>query len=130
MEPYTNVPCSEYERFSRLPLVLARDGGYLGPTATVDLSDWSYDHSHGKDFLAFGDDDPRNISLRVPNDIGKSNNTGELIAVKAALEACPVNAPLRILSDSKLAVDGLTKNLRKWEDGGYGDGKRGPPLSG
>ncbi|KAJ7082084.1 hypothetical protein B0H15DRAFT_952760 [Mycena belliarum] len=76
----------------------------------------------------FGDQDPRNISLRIPSIIGQSNNTGEIIAVKEALEACPTDVPLRILSDSKLAVDGLTKNLKKWEDGGFFEVSNGPAF--
>jgi ribonuclease HI len=35
------------------------------------------------------------------------------------VEAAPLNAPLTIFSDSKYAIDGLTKNRDKWQDEGF-----------
>jgi ribonuclease HI len=48
-----------------------------------------------------------------------SNNVGEMIAIKEAAEKCPLDAPLEIISDSKVSLDGLTNNLRKWEAEGF-----------
>ena len=44
---------------------------------------------------------------------------GELGAIIAAIEAVPINQPLKIVSDSRYAIDGLTENLRRWEDEGW-----------
>jgi ribonuclease HI len=35
------------------------------------------------------------------------------------VDATPPDAPLRIFSDSRYAIDGLTKNLKKWQDEGF-----------
>jgi ribonuclease HI len=67
----------------------------------------------------FGEDDPRNMAIRVPRALGPSNQVGEMLAIKEAIEAAPPDAPLKIFSDSKYAVDGLTKNLQRWQDEGF-----------
>ncbi|KAJ7936664.1 ribonuclease H-like domain-containing protein, partial [Mycena leptocephala] len=67
----------------------------------------------------FGEDDPRNMAIRIPRAPGPSNQVGEIIAIKEAIETAPLNAPLKIFSDSKYAIDGLTKNLQKWQDEGF-----------
>jgi ribonuclease HI len=51
--------------------------------------------------------------------MGPSNQVGEVIAIKEAAEIAPPDAPLRIFSDSKYAIEGLTKNLEKWQDEGF-----------
>jgi ribonuclease HI len=48
-----------------------------------------------------------------------SNQVGEVLAIKEAVETAPLNVPLRIYSDSKYAIDGFTKNLQKWQDEGF-----------
>lgn len=68
----------------------------------------------------FGDDDPRNISCRVPG-THQSNQAGEIFAIQKAAEATPPFAPLHIISDSKYAIEGLTKHLGKWQDEGWLD---------
>ncbi|KAJ7631436.1 ribonuclease H-like protein [Mycena polygramma] len=76
----------------------------------------------------FGVGDPRNRAIRVPDEIGPSNQVGEVIAIKEAAELAPYNAPLKIISDSKYAIQGLTKNLRKWEDEGFFTVQNGPLM--
>ncbi|KAJ7020027.1 hypothetical protein C8F04DRAFT_946324, partial [Mycena alexandri] len=39
-----------------------------------------------------------------------------LVAIKQAIEECPLDELLEIRSDSRVSIDGLTKNLRRWED--------------
>ncbi|KAJ7036854.1 RnaseH-domain-containing protein [Mycena alexandri] len=51
--------------------------------------------------------------------MGPSNQVGEVLAIKEAVERAPLNAPLKIISDSKYAIDGLTRNLPKWQDEGF-----------
>ncbi|KAJ7033898.1 ribonuclease H-like protein [Mycena alexandri] len=65
------------------------------------------------------------MAIRVPEELGPSNQVGELLAIKEAVEAVPTNAPLRIFSDSKYAIDGLTKNLHRWQDEGFHTVKNG-----
>ncbi|KAJ7039671.1 ribonuclease H-like protein [Mycena alexandri] len=59
------------------------------------------------------------MAIRVPEELNPSNQVGELLAIKETVEVAPANAPLRILSDSKYAIDGLTKNLQRWQDEGF-----------
>ena len=66
----------------------------------------------------FGDDDPRNMSLRVPGP-NQSNQTGELYAILQAIRSVPPDQALIIRTDSMYAVNGLTSNLEKWEDQGW-----------
>ncbi|KAJ7142127.1 hypothetical protein C8R43DRAFT_954469 [Mycena crocata] len=67
----------------------------------------------------FGEGDPRNTSIGVPNKVGRSNNTGEMAAINIAVETCPTCIPLEIRSDSRVSIGGLTRNLQKAEDSGF-----------
>ncbi|KAF8180507.1 ribonuclease H-like domain-containing protein [Mycena galopus ATCC 62051] len=67
----------------------------------------------------FGQNNPMNMAIRVPDNLGPSNQVGEILAIKEAVEIAPLDAPLKIYSDSKYAIDGLTRNLNKWEDDGF-----------
>ncbi|KAJ7155938.1 hypothetical protein C8R43DRAFT_1125843 [Mycena crocata] len=51
----------------------------------------------------FGEGDPRNMAIRIPDAVGKTNNVGEMVAIKTAADECLPEIP----------------NLRKWEDGGF-----------
>ena len=62
----------------------------------------------------YGDNDPRNTAIRVPGR-KQSNQIGELLAVLYVVQNTPGNQPLRICSDSKFAIEGLTKYARRWE---------------
>ncbi|KAJ7930883.1 hypothetical protein B0H13DRAFT_1858393 [Mycena leptocephala] len=66
-----------------------------------------------------GEEDPRSRAIRIPDYMGPSNQVGEAIAIKEAAEIAPLNTPLRILSDSKYVIEGLTKNLQRWQDEGF-----------
>jgi len=66
----------------------------------------------------FGDNDPRNSSLRVPGD-DQSNQTGELYAILHAIRSTPHDQALIMRTDSMYVVSGLTTNLEKWEDQGW-----------
>jgi ribonuclease HI len=66
----------------------------------------------------FGPNDDRNSAIRVPGP-QQSNQAGEIVAIIAAIEKTPINQPLRIISDSKYVIEGLTSNLTKWEDQGW-----------
>ncbi|OJT13721.1 Transposon TX1 uncharacterized 149 kDa protein [Trametes pubescens] len=66
----------------------------------------------------FGQDDCRNEGVRVPYD-EQTNQAAEIYAIVVAESKVPPFAPLHIVSDSKYVVDGLTKNLRGWENKGW-----------
>jgi ribonuclease HI len=68
----------------------------------------------------YGDSDPRNISERVPLAI-QSNQTGELMAILLAVKNHDPNGSLRLISNSKYVIEGLTKHLRRWEQRGWMD---------
>ena len=73
----------------------------------------------------FGPNDPRNMAIRVPGD-EQSNQIGELAAVIAAVNATPTYQPLKIISDSKYVINGLTTHLESWENDGWIGVKNAP----
>ncbi|KAJ7676734.1 ribonuclease H-like protein [Mycena polygramma] len=73
----------------------------------------------------YGANDQRNLAIRVPEELKQSNNVAEILAVKETVESNPKDILLRIKSDSKLVIDGLTKNLRRWEDEGFENTENG-----
>jgi ribonuclease HI/exonuclease III len=62
----------------------------------------------------YSPNDPRNMAIRVPGK-KQSNQVGELFAILNAIKNAPGNQPLRIKSDSKFAIEGLTTYARDWE---------------
>ncbi|KAF5353162.1 hypothetical protein D9758_008711 [Tetrapyrgos nigripes] len=82
--------------------------------------------------IYFGKDDERNQSIRLPKFIHKritkstnrikqfpfeqSNQTGEVVAARGAVELAPPDADLTIETDSKYVQSQLTTNARKNED--------------
>ena len=73
----------------------------------------------------FGENDERNAAIRVPGK-EQTNQVGELLAILHAIKTAPRNVPLRIKSDSKYAIDGLTTNAQKWEETDWIQVKHGP----
>ena len=63
----------------------------------------------------YGTQDPRNKALRVPGK-KQSNQVGELLAILYVVKNASENQPLRIKSDSKFAIEGLTTYAREWEE--------------
>ena len=66
----------------------------------------------------FAQDDPRNRALRIPGE-SQSNQVGELAAVIAALELVPPFQLVKIHTDSKYVINGLTTHLESWENDGW-----------
>ena len=66
----------------------------------------------------FGPNDDRNIAFRPPGDL-QSNQAAEIIAIYKAASAVQKWFPLKIVSDSLYAINGLMKHLRTWEDDGW-----------
>lgn len=66
----------------------------------------------------FGPDDPRNIGVRVPGEI-QSNQAAEVFAIFLAVTAVEPNVPIHIFSDSRYAIEGLTKYHKNWEAIGW-----------
>ena len=73
----------------------------------------------------YGEWDPRNMAVRVPGQ-RQSNQVGELLAALLAIKYAPGNQPLRIISDSKFVIEGLTKYARDWEKKDWIRVKHGP----
>ncbi|KAF5381553.1 hypothetical protein D9615_005523 [Tricholomella constricta] len=69
--------------------------------------------------LWYGENDQRNLAIKLPLDMEQSNNSGEAAAILIAARNAPPNATLHIFSDSKIVIEGLTKNLNTWEDKGW-----------
>ena len=66
----------------------------------------------------FGPNHNMNRVLHIPRR-AQSNQIGEHGAVIATIDAAPTNQPLKIITDSRYVIDGLTDNLCKWEDKGW-----------
>lgn len=65
-----------------------------------------------------GPNNPHNQALRVPGE-DQSNQAGEIAAVILAVNTVPPSWPLKIITDSKYTINGLTKYLKEWEDHGW-----------
>ena len=65
-----------------------------------------------------GENHPKNSAIRVPGN-NHSNQIGELVAVIAAVNSLPNFCKLKIVTDSRYVIDGLTENLTNWEDRGW-----------
>lgn len=66
----------------------------------------------------FGEGDNRNVGAKVPGG-QQTNQVAEVYAVMVATDAVPPFTNLHIVTDSKYVMDGLTKNLKAWEDNGW-----------
>ncbi|PBK66451.1 ribonuclease H-like protein [Armillaria solidipes] len=66
----------------------------------------------------FGEDDERNIFLRLPGQ-NQTNNTAEIRAVLERVLAAIQDEAIMTISDSKYVIDGLCFHLRRWEDNGW-----------
>jgi ribonuclease HI len=66
----------------------------------------------------FGHNDPRNSATRIPGE-AQSNQVGEIAAIIIAASAVSPYQPLKIITDSKYVIEGLTEHLGKWEDDGW-----------
>ena len=66
----------------------------------------------------FGPNHEKNQAIKIPG-MRQSNQVGEVVAIIAALTAVPLNQPLKIVTDSKYAINGLTTHLGRWEDQGW-----------
>ncbi|KAJ7594805.1 ribonuclease H-like protein [Mycena floridula] len=56
--------------------------------------------------------DLRNRGIKILEELQPSNQVGEIVAAKEAIETFPLDVPLKI-------INGLTKNLQRWEDEGF-----------
>ena len=63
----------------------------------------------------FNHDSPRNLAIRIPGN-DQLNQVGELAAVVTATAATAPYQPMKIITDSKYVIEGLTTNLNTWED--------------
>ena len=93
------------EALKEVELVVYTDGSCIG-NGTEEASAGSR--------VWYGTNDHRNVAIRVPGK-KQSNQVGELLAVLHAVKNAPENRPLRIMSDSKFAISGLTKYAKDWE---------------
>ena len=68
----------------------------------------------------FDHNNPKNTALRVPGD-NQSNQVGELAVIIEAISKVAPYQPLKIITDSKYAIEGLTTHLENWENDGWID---------
>lgn len=65
------------------------------------------------------DDETLNRAIHIPNVLGQTNQTGEIIAIKEATTMVDRKTKLKISPDSKTCINGLSVHLQKWEDNGF-----------
>ena len=65
----------------------------------------------------FGDDDPRNLSEKLPEKYKQTNNVAELTAVIRALEILnqDTKTPVKICTDSIYVQKGITQWINNWK---------------
>jgi len=107
--PNTTKRASKTNAFNDPPAVVYTDGSCTNNGET---------NARAGSGIWYGENDERNTSLRVPGP-EQSNQTGELYAILHALRTIPPDQALIIKTDSMYAIQGLTKNLEKWEDQGW-----------
>ncbi|KAG1846174.1 hypothetical protein C8R48DRAFT_664350 [Suillus tomentosus] len=66
------------------------------------------------------ENNPLNKAISIPG-IRHSNQIGEITAVLVAIQSVNPMSPLKIITDSKYTIDGLTTHLKNWEDVGWID---------
>lgn len=67
----------------------------------------------------FGRADERNASIRLPAEVGVTNQAGEIVGAIGAAERAARGVDLVLISDSKHVLEGLAERFAKWEDEGY-----------
>jgi len=72
------------------------------------------DDARARSGIWYGTNDPQNVAMRVPG-MKQSNQIGELLAILHAIKTVLGNQPLRIKSNLRFAIDGLTKYAPDWE---------------
>ena len=73
----------------------------------------------------FDQNNPRNLAIRIPGE-SQSNQVGELAAVIAAINATAPYQHVKIITDSKYVIEGLTMHLESWENDGWIEIKTAP----
>ncbi|KAJ3818263.1 ribonuclease H-like protein [Lentinula raphanica] len=99
----------------------------MSETQTENISvytDGSCANNGGDDAVAgagifAGENNPLNRAIKIPRELEQSNQTGEIVSIKEIAEIAPRSVELKVYSDSLTMVEGLTKNLRSWEDKGF-----------
>lgn len=66
----------------------------------------------------FGNGDPRNVSERLAGE-PQTNQRAELMAMLRALEACPTDKTVKIVSDSQYSINCVTQWAASWKKKGW-----------
>ena len=109
-----NIPATRHPRPRGLPpgdeeIVVYTDGSCLN-NGKLDA------RCGGGVWLEDGSQHNRILKIPGPN---QSNQVGEIAAMVVALEKLSNYIPLVIKTDSKYVIEGLTRNLKNWEDRGW-----------
>lgn len=93
------------------------------PVVTV-YTDGSCKNNGGQDARAgagiwYGPEDMRNRSIKLPESMEQSNNTGEPVAILGAVQDVDSNNMLIIKTDSQYAIDGIITYQQRMEDRGW-----------
>ena len=112
----TALPTAEDGAQMVVELIVYTDGSCVGNGT---------DEARAGSGIWYGTGDPRNVAMRVPG-TKQSNQVAELLAILRVIKDTPGNRPLRIRSDSRFAIDGLTKHASDWEAKDWMGIKHGP----
>lgn len=69
--------------------------------------------------IFYGEGDTRNQSVRLPNEVGRTNQVSELVGAKSAAEDVPIGRILEFVSDSRHVLDSLSGRFVRWENDEY-----------
>src|SRR6266404_2890728 len=111
-------------KISHIPARRHHTRGFALRPRTIDIYTDGACWDNGKDNarcgsrIWIGHDHIKNAAIHVPGK-RQSNQIDEIAAVIVAAESFPIFYPLRIITDSKYVIDGLTMHLPKWEDNGW-----------
>jgi len=86
-------------------LVVCTDGLYVNDCL---------DEARARCGVWYRPNDPQNTAIREPGE-EQSNEIGELFAILRAVRNAPGDQRLKIYSDSRIALEGLTRHATDWE---------------
>lgn len=69
--------------------------------------------------IFYKEDDIRNRSIRLPNEVGRTNQVSEIVGAKTAAEDIPTSSAMELISNSRHVLNGLSGHFIKWENEGY-----------
>ena len=104
---------------SATPMIITRPDGNTTETVVYINNHHTQKYLQAGCGLWFGNEDPRNSSLRIHKSLPQTANTADLLAVYHAAKIAPTDDTLCIITHIPRTVSTLTKNLPGHSDSGF-----------